>query len=262
MLVAKAEPAVVFIVSMKIEEVQRSQAEQAAKEMRPGQVFKDCTDCGDMVVIPAGTFQMGGNEANNEAPIHNVIISQFAIGRTAVTQYQWEAVMGSNPSKFRNCGSDCPVESVSWDDAQAFVQKLNAKTGKTYRLPSEAEWEYACRAGANQTYCGSDSVDSVAVYGSRSGNNTMPVASKQPNAWGLYDMSGNVWEWTQDCWHQDYGGAPSDGSAWTTETCSFRVRRGGSFSSPTSFVRAASRYGGGSKDHSYFDGFRLARALQ
>ena len=125
----------------------------------------------------------------------------YEIGKTEVTQGEWKAIMGNNPSHFSNCGDTCPVEQVSWNDAQEFIQKLNQKTGKQYRLPSEAEWEYACRAGSQQEYCGSDSVDSVAWYGVNSGRTTHPVARKQPNAFGLYDMNGNVAEWVEDCYN-------------------------------------------------------------
>ncbi len=130
-----------------------------------GYIIKDCPDCPDMVVIPAGSFNMGSDKGGDETPAHHVTISKaFAIGKTEVTQGQWKAVMGSNPSNFANCGDDCPVEKVSWDDAKQFIQKLNSKTGKQYRLPSEAEWEYACRAGSQTEYCGGDNVDSVAWY--------------------------------------------------------------------------------------------------
>jgi len=120
--------------------------------------FRDCPDCPEMVIIPAGSFDMGSNNGEvNEKPVHRVTIAKpFAMGMTEVTQGQWKAVMGNNPSSFSNCGDTCPVEQVSWNDVQGFLQKLNAKTGKQYRLPSEAEWEYACRAEGKQEYCGSD----------------------------------------------------------------------------------------------------------
>jgi len=158
----------------------------------PGTVFRDCAECPEMVVIPGG----------------------IAIGRTEVTQGQWRVVMGNNPSNFSSCGDTCPVEKVSWDDAQEYVRKLSQKTGKTYRLPTETEWERACRAGSQQEYCGSDNIDSVAWYDGNSGSKTHAVAGKQANAWGLNDMSGNVWEWTDSCYDSD---------------CSKRVLRGGSW---------------------------------
>lgn len=191
---------------------------------KSGESFRDCTDCPEMVVIPAGSTGPA-----------------FAMGKTEVTQGQWRAIMGNNPSRFGNCGADCPVEKVSWNDAKDFISRLNSKTGKQYRLPSEAEWEVACRAGRQQEYCGSDSVDSVAWHGENSGDTTHPVGRKQPNAYGLYDMSGNVWEWVGDCYNRD---------CW---------KRGGSFAREPRFARATEREEGGSRNTDY--GFRLARML-
>ena len=186
----------------------------------PGSIFKDCVECPEMVVITSGTFDMGSNNDPSEKPVHRVTIGRaFAMGRTEVTQGQWKAIMGDNPSKFASCGDNCPVDQVSWNDAQAFIEKLNAKTGKKYRLPTEAEWEYSCRAGGQQEYCGSDNPDSVGWYGAlakpagNSGKSINPVATRQPNAFGLYDMSGNVWEWVEDSYHDNYNGAPADGGA-------------------------------------------------
>ena len=168
-----------------------------------GKTFKDCADCPEMVELPAGSFDMGSNDGEpEEKPVHTVTIAKpFAIGKTEVTQQQWHAVMGNDPSYFAGCGDTCPVEQVSWDDAQEFIKKLNAKTGKQYRLPSEAEWEYACRAGRRQEYCGSDIPENVSWNDSNSGaflrGHPHPVATKHANDFGLYDLSGNVWEWVQ-----------------------------------------------------------------
>lgn len=239
----------------------RVQLKKEEADMIPGKVVKDCPDCPDMVVIPAGGFQMGENDAK---PVHTVTIGRpFAMAKTEVTQSQWRTVMGTNPSKFARC-DDCPVEGISWNDAQRYVEKLSRMTSKIYRLPSEAEWEYACRAGGRQEYCGSDTVDTVAWHGAvlGSGNSdgkTHPVGQKQSNAFGLHDMSGNVSEWVQDCYHEHYSGGPVDGRAWTTgeggrakiageqdsakgiEECKSRVLRGGSWLSWPQNARSAHR---------------------
>ena len=241
---------------------QREDSERESREMRPGKVFKDCDACPAMVVIPAGSFMMGRNDGPPEEKLaHKVAIKGFAMGKTEVTQEQWMAMMGSNPSSFKPCGSTCPVENLSWDDAQTFIQKLNAKTGKSYRLPSESEWEYACQAGVKQTYCGADNLDSVAVYGRKSGITTLPVANKQANAWGLFDMSGNVWEWTQDCWNDGYYGVPSDGSASMSGNCDFHIQRGGSWAGDAVDARITTRNRVAALSHRSVSGFRLARTL-
>lgn len=149
--------------------------------------------------------------------------------------------MGENPSHFSKCGDDCPVEKVNFTDATLFIKRLNKKTGKEYRLPSEAEWEYACRAGGKDEYCGGNDASKVGWHEGNSGGETSSVAGKQPNAWGLYDMSGNVWEWTQDCWNDSHEGASADGSARESGYCSKHVVRGGSWSLIPSSLRAAYR---------------------
>lgn len=223
--------------------------------------FRDCPDCPEMLAIPPGSFDMGSNSGDAvERPMHRVSISRsFALGKTEVTQAQWRAVMGNNPSKFKGCGDDCPVEKVSWDDAQAFIQKLNAKTGKQYRLPSEAEWEYACRAGGRLEYCGSDNLATVA-WPLANDLTTKPVAGKQANAFGLFDMSGNVWEWLQDSYHGNYVGAPTDGSPWQGGD-SKRVLRGRSWYYHPRLLPVVDRVGDTPAGRSEYVGFRLARML-
>ncbi len=243
--------------------LKEAKLKHADLDMRPGKVFKDCADCPEMVIIPAGSFQMGGSD-ERELPIHQVTIAKpFAMGKTEVTQGQWRSIMGSNPSHNDQCGDNCPVEKVNWNDAQKFIARLNAKTGKQYRLPSEAEWEYACRAGGRQEYCGSDSADSVAWYGSNSGSKTHSVAGKRANTWGLHDMSGNVWEWTQDCSNDSFNGAPTDGNAWMSGNCDRPVLRGGAFVSEPKDIRATNRnrYWYDSTSQHWITGFRLARTL-
>lgn len=149
--------------------------------------------------------------------------------------------MGNNPSEDKRCGGNCPVERVSWNDAQAFIYKLNeANDGFQYRLPSEAEWEYACRAGTTGDYYAAD-VSDIGWYGDKSGK-PHTVGGKRPNAFGLYDISGNVWEWCQDWYHSNYEGAPSDGSAWLSESEDrYRVIRGGSWGGNPTDLRSAFR---------------------
>ena len=221
--------------------------------------FQDCPDCPEMVVIPGGSFDMGSNDGEeDEKPVHRVTFSRaFAMGKTEVTESQWRAVMGDNPG---DCGDNCPVEEVSWDDAQEFIHRLNQKTGQQYRLSSEAEWEYACRAGEQQEYCGSESVDSVAWTESNSGKTAHPVGGKQANALGLYDMSGNVWEWVEDSSHDSYKGAPTDGSDWQGGGAK-RMLRGGSWDDDPKTARAANRYELEPADGMDGVGFRLVRML-
>ncbi|GBD53612.1 SUMF1/EgtB/PvdO family nonheme iron enzyme [Microcystis aeruginosa NIES-298] len=207
----------------------------------------------EMVGLPAGQFLMGSPDSgpdakSEEKPQHLVKVNSFAIGKYPVTQAQYEAVMGNNPSRFQNNPQN-PVEKVSWNDAQAFCQKLSQISGKTYRLPTEAEWEYACRAGTTTRYYFGDDANQLGDYAWYAGNSqqtTHPVGQKKPNAWGLYDMSGNVWEWCEDNWHDSYENAPKDGSAWLTNDNDYRIRinrivRGGSFYYNPYRCRSASR---------------------
>ena len=227
-----------------------------------GTIIKDCAECPEMVVIPAGSFVMGSDKKSDEKPPHTVYVRSFLMGRTEITQKQWRAVMESNPSRFMACGPECPVENLSWDEVQQFISKLNQKTGQKYRLPSEAEWEYAARAGTTTEWSfGNDEskLENYAWYRENSANKTQLVGQKLPNAFGLYDMHGNVWEWTQDCWHNNYAGAPTDGSAWTTGcTTDYRVLRGGSWIYNSASLRSADRNRGFPVSRYNFIGFRLA----
>ena len=241
------------------------QGGKASPNVATGAVIKDCAECPEMVVIPAGSFVMGSEKNASEQPRHKVEVRSFLIGKTEVTQKQWVNLMGSNPSRFSACGPECPVENISWVDVQQFIAKLNQKTGKKYRLPSESEWEYSARAGVTTEWSfGNDSylLDKYSWFGGNSGGKPHEVGQKLPNAFGLLDMHGNVWEWTQDCWHENYVGAPTDGSAWIT-SCSDngRVIRGGSWIGSAPFSRLAYRYGYDPDTPNYTGGFRLARDL-
>ncbi len=225
----------------------------------------------DMVRIASGAFTMGckdaqryGNCYADEKPSRTVQVSAFSLGRYEVTQAQWRAVMGSDPPELRFKGCDnCPVERVSWDDIQEFLQKLNALTGKKYRLPSEAEWEYAARGGAQSRgylYSGSNNADEVAWYDDNSNSKTHPVGGKKPNELGLYDMSGNVWEWCEDDWHDTYQNAPTDSRPWVDRPRGgSRVLRGGSWNFLTRYLRVANRDWNKPEDRNVDNGFRLAR---
>jgi formylglycine-generating enzyme required for sulfatase activity len=204
----------------------------------------------EMVKIPAGTFLMGSADNDesaysDEKPQHRVNLQEFYLGKYPVTQEQYQAIMGNNPSHFQD-NPKHPVENVSWDDAQAFCQKLNEKTGKKYRLPSEAEWEYACRAGSQTSYYFGDDekvLGEYAWYNKNAGSKTHPVGQKKANNWGLFDMSGNVWEWCEDSWHTNYENAPMDGTVWNDNhsPTADRVLRGGSWSNDPWDCRSAYR---------------------
>jgi formylglycine-generating enzyme required for sulfatase activity len=234
--------------------------------------FKDCPECPEMVEIPSGSFLMGNSaltsrETNNEKPRHNnekpqhqVKVSGFAMGKYLVTQAQWFAFMGNNPSK--NKGDLLPVDNISWDDAQMFASMLSQKTGQKYRLPSEAEWEYAAKAGTSTDYFWGDD-EKIAIdyawYVNNSGGKTQPVGLKKPNQWGLHDMVGNVYQWAEDCWNVEYVSAPNDGTAWTTGDCSLRVLRGGSWNVHYQFLRTTTRYFVESEFPYSFSGLRVVR---
>ena len=216
-----------------------------------------------MVEVEGGTFTMGatseqgGDAYDGEKPAHSVTLSSYHIGQTEVTQELWEAVMGSNPNRFK--GSNRPVECVSWDDCQEFLSRLNRITGKRFRLPTEAEWEYAARGGSRSRgykYSGSDNIYDVAWYNDNSGSTTHPVAIKRPNELGLYDMSGNVWEWCSD-WYGAYSSSAQSNPTGPS-TGSRRVGRGGCWFSYAGGCRVSIR-GNGSPGRRYdYFGLRLA----
>ncbi len=234
----------------------------------------------DMVLIPGGTFHMGSPEdepgyEDYDGPQHEVTVPTFFMGRYPVTQAQWRAVANSpqvkqklelEPSHFK--GNDLPVELVIWDEAVEFCARLSRDTGKQYGLPSEAQWEYACRAGTTTPFhFGNQITTELANYNGSSYNNgpsgqsaekTTPVGSFPANAWGLHEMHGNVWEWCADNWHENYKGAPTDGSAWMKkndeQSC---VQRGGSWDNDPRYCRSASRLIYNRDDRSFNLGFRV-----
>ncbi|MEZ4776763.1 MAG: SUMF1/EgtB/PvdO family nonheme iron enzyme [Bacteroidia bacterium] len=214
-----------------------------------------------MLRIEGGTFMMGSNDSDDEKPVHEVRLSPFEISKFPITQRQWEAIMGDNPSRFKDC-PDCPVESVSWNDAKKFLTKFNELTGLDFRLPTEAEWEYAARGGRLSKgfkYAGSTDPKEAGWFDKNAKGKTHPVGQKIPNELGIYDMSGNVWEWCQD-WYGPYAEQPqSDPTG--PETGVFRVVRGGSWSSSAGSLRVSGRSLFGPDDRDINIGFRIARTL-
>jgi|HubBroStandDraft_1064217.scaffolds.fasta_scaffold01721_8 formylglycine-generating enzyme required for sulfatase activity len=261
---------------------------KAGDAKKPQHLFRDCPDCPEMIVIPAGSFVMGSapSEAGRdgtEGPQHRVSVRSFGLSRFAVTFADWDACLadgGCNGYRPEDQGwgrGDRPVVNVSWDNIRSYVAWLNRKVSRLrevstrseagpYRLPSEAEWEYAARAGTTTARFWGDSVGSgnsnCAGCGSQWDNEqTAPVGSFLANGWGLYDMLGNVWQWTADCWNDGYAGAPADGSAWAAGDCRGHVVRGGGWDSNPRYLRSASRDRDGVEDRDGDTGFRLARTF-
>ena len=219
-----------------------------------------------MVYVQGGSFTMGatseqGSDAyDNEKPTHRVTLNNYYIGQTEVTQALWQAVMGNNPSKFTG-NLQRPVEDVSWDDCQEFIRKLNSITGQKFRLPTEAEWEYAARGGNKSRgykYSGSNTLSDVAWYTDNSGSTTHPVATKSPNELGVYDMSGNVWEWCQDWYDENYYSRSPQTNPQGPSSGSGRVGRGGGWGLIAWRCRVSDRDGGDPDDGNDYLGLRLA----
>jgi formylglycine-generating enzyme required for sulfatase activity len=262
----------------------------------PAQSFRDCADCPEMVVLPAGSFMMGSPEnepgrKRSEGPQHQVTIAKpFAVGKFEVTAAEWEACRAERCLKISDegwGGGKRPAINVNEQEFNNFLEWLRQKTGKQYRLLTEAEWEYAARAGTSTPYATGATLDTKQA---RAGEEpwspdakTAEVGSYPPNAFGLYDMHGNVWEWVADCWHENYDGAPQDGSQWMArlslagtplqkcapgdtnyhckESCDARVLRGGSWGSNANLVRSAARTKYPPSDRINYFGFRVARPL-
>lgn len=216
----------------------------------------------ELVPIAGGSYVMGSETGGDEAPSRQVTVAPFYLGKYEVTQAQWQAVMGYNPSAYRH--PQRPVDQVTWLEVQSFIDKLNrAENTSRYRLPSEAEWEYAARAGSSTTwFFGNDAapLERYAWVNKTGDIGTRPVGRGAPNPWGLYDMYGNVWEWVQDCWHDNYAGAPPVGGVWSGGDCSLRMLRGGGWNSPPAFARSAVRGSYAPYLNDNANGFRLARS--
>ena len=226
-----------------------------------------------MIVVPAGKFTMGSPETEkdrleDEGPQHEVTIARpLAVSKTDVTFAEWDICVAAGEclmvSDYGWGRGDRPVILVSWEQAKGYVRWLTKMTGKDYRLLTESEWEYAARAGSQARWSFGDDethLGDYAWYAENSEGKTQPVGTKKPNAFGLYDMHGNVWQWVEDCYHDSYQGAPSDGSAWVDQ-CSNRVVRGGSWSGYPDYLRSAYRYGNGSDYRNVNLGFRVGRTL-
>jgi formylglycine-generating enzyme required for sulfatase activity len=246
---------------------------------RDGQEFDDCSGagwCPRMVVIPAGSFTMGSPDSetgrySDEGPQRRVSIRQFAVGKFEVTFNEWDACVnrgGCDNSGPQAAGGDNgwgrgtrPMIEVRWDDARSYVQWLSRETGRTYRLLTEAEWEYAARAGTTTAYSTGASIATSQANFNNTLGRTQTVGAYAANAFGLHDMHGNVWEWVQDCYASSYSGLPTDGSAYEASSCSLRVVRGGSWYGTPRLLRSASRYWSTPTGRDYGLGFRVARTL-
>jgi formylglycine-generating enzyme required for sulfatase activity len=198
----------------------------------------------DMVFVQGGTFSMGGQDGNtnNENPSHSISVKSFYISKYEVTQAQWQAVMGNNPSAI-NC-DNCPVETISWNDAQEYCQKLSSLTGKAYRLPTEAEWEYAACGGSKSrrfTFSGSSNIESTGWYNENSGGRIHPVGQKSPNELGLYDMTGNIGEWCSDWYDRSYYASSPANAPEGPSTGTYRVIRGGSWDDKPGYCKITNR---------------------
>jgi len=250
-------------------------ATTATRPSSSGGAFTDPTTGMEFVFVKGGCYEMGdtfGDGYADEKPVHEVCVGDFLMGKYEVTQGQWQAIMGSNPSYFKDCGGNCPVEEVSWNDIQDFISRLNSRSGKGYRLPTEAEWEYAAREGGKKVRFGTGldrissdkaNFDARADYkqaysdvGEYRGK-TVSVGSFRPNGLGLYDMTGNVWEWCQD-WHGDkYYTNSIRINPKGPDSGTYRILRGGSWVHRPGGVRAALRGGYGPSYRNLCDGFRL-----
>ena len=265
-IVLAAAAAIVLLICCDSGTLRSAEGQTSAKADLPKELTLDLGSGVklDLVLIPAGKFLMGSplTEAKRDSDEtqHEVTISQpFYMGKHLVTQEQYEKVTGLSPSKYK--GAKNPVEKVNWDDAQIFCKKLSTTSGKEVRLPTEAQWEYACRAGSTTAYCFGDSdetLDQYAWYSANSKSTTHAVGEKKPNAWGLYDMHGNLWEWCQDLYvDKYYSESPKVDPQGPAKGTGAHVLRGGSWYTSTWDCRSAYRYWGWPGWHEPYDGFRV-----
>lgn len=255
----------VFAAELKNERARQGRGEAQGELTVIGDTFRDSLTGMEFIFVKGGCYQMGdtfGDGDSDEKPVHEVCVSDFYMGKYEVTQGQWRQVMGNNPSSNTNCGDNCPVEEVTWTDVQEFIEKLNRNSGKRYHLPTEAQWEYAARSvGKKEKWSGTSSeseLGNYAWYSVNAGIRTHPVGQKQPNGLGLYDMTGNVWEWCSDWYGEKYYGESPRDNPGGPSSGSYRVLRGGSFSYEPRIIRAASRFKNIPDDHTSSKGFRVA----
>ncbi|MCW8915348.1 MAG: formylglycine-generating enzyme family protein [Magnetovibrio sp.] len=248
----------------------RGQTAVAQSAVKP---FKDCDTCPELTIIPPGSFTMGTESRHKtERPAHKVTIDYpFAMGIYEVSFDEWQVCFDAGfcgdkmPDDHKWGTGKRPIINITWWEAQKYLAWLSDITGKTYRLPTESEWEYAARAGSPTEYWWGDKIGKETANcrdcGPKISHKSQPVDSFEPNPWGLYNVHGNVWEWTQDCWNKTYDGAPTDGSAWEDGDCRQRVMRSGSWYYFSKNLRSAWRAKNHSKVKSYGIGFRVVREL-
>ena len=236
-------------------------------EHLPGETFRDCEACDEMVVVPAGAFLMGSTAKPSQSPPHKVMIPHdFAIARREVSSADWGRCVAASACSYAPPGlsaaGERAITNVSWSDAKEYIAWISKLTGKTYRLPTEAEWEYSARAGTATAYWWGKEAGAghanCADCGAKSAS-VMAVGSFRPNGFGLYDTAGNAAEWVEDCWNPSFAGAPATGAAWTTGDCSLRVLRGGSFLDKATAVASAARFRYDYDVRYEANGFRIAR---
>jgi formylglycine-generating enzyme required for sulfatase activity len=272
-ILAWSVPVILLAVALGVVVRPPSASNVVAIAPKPNDTFKECANCPEMVVVPAGRFTMGSERSwKGAGPQHTVTFARpFAVARFAVTFDDWDACVADGGCNDRPSDEGWgrgrrPVINVRWDDAKAYAAWLSRQAGAAYRLPSEAEYEYAALAGATTTYPWGDEIGEGNANCDGCGSQwdkkqTAPVGSFAPNAFGLYDVAGNVWQWIADCYHDNYKDAPNDGAAWTSGNCNYRVVRGGAWYSSRYDLKPSARSLSGSANWSSGLGFRLARTL-